>query len=322
MSTVSMQFDLFFGSPRDLRDPEKTRVVVLHGLDYRGKDMGVLADSLTPFYDCVVVADYDWRHAFDRLSARLDEFLERNTRGIGTDLLAHSYGGLIARHYLEARRPGRSSRVRHLILLNTPNHGSALFHLMRASPIIEYSSRYLSRGLKSVRLLALDDRDQSIRTLTEVGRAKSALDKLNHKPRNASVTYWVLATERDWWRVGGNNWKLPATGRARLFHLFLSPPESNSLLKLGNSILTPESFGHSDVLRRPWATGFMPIVKRIVSSDGQVPFAVAIGDSVIHFDRECRANRKGRSKELTSISPGSATYRVCPKCATLEARRC
>ncbi|MGH8104426.1 MAG: lipase family alpha/beta hydrolase [bacterium] len=320
MPAGEIKFDLFSGISKDLRRPDKTKAVLLHGLDHKGKDMGILARDLAPLYDCVVIGDYDWRHAFDRLSGSLAKFLEHSTGGRSVDLIGHSYGGLVARHYVETVRPGRAARVRNAVLLNTPNHGCALFNFMRASPLIEYPSRFLSRGLKSFRLLVLDDRDRSIKSLTELGRAENQLDELNRRPRNPVVTYWVIATERDWWRVGGKNWELPAGDSAKVFHLLLTPPHSNAFTKVGRSMIAPEAFGHSDVLHRPWATGFTPIVKRITSRNAPALFASVNGSRVVHINDACRVLRKAEDAVVSRLTPGLTVHKVCATCTALEAR--
>jgi pimeloyl-ACP methyl ester carboxylesterase len=76
---------------------------------------------------------YDWRrsveHAADGLADLLDRALDQHTGAADISLVAHSLGGLIARHYLESgrfvARPGYRA-ARRLITLGTPHRGSPL----------------------------------------------------------------------------------------------------------------------------------------------------------------------------------------------------
>jgi pimeloyl-ACP methyl ester carboxylesterase len=76
---------------------------------------------------------YDWRkaneHTADKLADLLDTFPELHGADAEVTLIAHSMGGLIARHYLESGRfkdrPG-FGRVRRLVTLGTPHRGAPL----------------------------------------------------------------------------------------------------------------------------------------------------------------------------------------------------
>jgi phosphatidylserine/phosphatidylglycerophosphate/cardiolipin synthase-like enzyme len=80
--------------------------------------------------DLLVACPYDWRrhlkYAAGMLSARIDNLQQK--RGIDKVIIvAHSMGGLVARYFASS---GNASKIRRLIQLGTPNHGSPKSYLM------------------------------------------------------------------------------------------------------------------------------------------------------------------------------------------------
>ncbi|MFJ3900563.1 esterase/lipase family protein [Streptomyces sp. NPDC090025] len=77
----------------------------------------------------------DLRVAAELLGRRVEELLAR-TGGTEVDLVGHSLGGLIGRHYVQ--RLGGDARVRTLVMLGTPHSGTAFapFALADAHPLV------------------------------------------------------------------------------------------------------------------------------------------------------------------------------------------
>jgi len=92
---------------------------------------GTLGDDGLPAYGNVFDFPYDWRRDCRAASRRLDAFATRaldrwraytGNPGARLILLAHSMGGLVSRHFLEAR--GGWDRCRALVTFGTPHRGS------------------------------------------------------------------------------------------------------------------------------------------------------------------------------------------------------
>lgn len=75
----------------------------------------------------------DVRCAAERLAEYVEEVCESTGRR-RIDVVGHSLGGLIARHY--AQRMGGDARVRTLVTLGTPHSGTRVAPLMSAHPIV------------------------------------------------------------------------------------------------------------------------------------------------------------------------------------------
>ena len=77
----------------------------------------------------VEILEYDMTQhaaiAAETLSRKIDDMLdEYNTSKV--DIIAHSFGGLVSRHYIENEKMDGDKNVRNLIMLATPNHGTLL----------------------------------------------------------------------------------------------------------------------------------------------------------------------------------------------------
>ena len=91
----------------------------------------------------VEVLEYDNSRYIDvaarQLSQKVQEMLLNSDK---IDIIAHSYGGLVSRYYIETM--GGNRYIRNLIMLATPNHGSQLADILTDSednptrPIIEF----------------------------------------------------------------------------------------------------------------------------------------------------------------------------------------
>jgi pimeloyl-ACP methyl ester carboxylesterase len=65
---------------------------------------------------------YDWRLTVEHNAHKLQERIDQEFGGETVDIIAHSFGGLVARYYIQ--NLGGENRVRQLITMGTPHRGS------------------------------------------------------------------------------------------------------------------------------------------------------------------------------------------------------
>lgn len=188
----------------ETQDPGPDRLVILvHGLD----EPGGIWDELTPAIVSAghPVARFDYSND-QRIAASADQLAAvlRDLRRAGVDrveLVCHSMGGLVARDVLtrKAHYNGDGTggacfpRVESLILIGTPNHGSAFASLQRISEMREQFVRWIDSGGT--------DTDAATRYLRD-GRGEAAADleigsaflaELNARPHPEGVRTSVIA---------------------------------------------------------------------------------------------------------------------------------
>src|SRR5579864_2698456 len=71
----------------------------------------------------VLEFSYDWRLSVEHNARQLRTRLNQELAGKTVDIVAHSFGGLVARYFIQ--NLGGENRVRHLITMGTPHWGSA-----------------------------------------------------------------------------------------------------------------------------------------------------------------------------------------------------
>jgi triacylglycerol lipase len=108
---------------RPRRDPRIRTVVFVHGLaGNRANFFPLQAYLRLRGHRRQLSFNYRSRGSIEGLALNLKRQLDRNVRGGRIDLVCHSMGGLVARHYVQAL--GGSRRVDRVITLGTPHHGS------------------------------------------------------------------------------------------------------------------------------------------------------------------------------------------------------
>jgi pimeloyl-ACP methyl ester carboxylesterase len=70
----------------------------------------------------VLEYSYDWRLSVEHNARGLHELIKREVGGGQADIVAHSFGGLVARYYIQ--KLGGAPRVRKLFTMGTPHRGS------------------------------------------------------------------------------------------------------------------------------------------------------------------------------------------------------
>jgi triacylglycerol lipase len=123
------------GDPAPLPpDPAKAPVVLIHGIDGSASDMSRLAKALRASGRQVFTPSLvpnDGTATIEELSAQLESFVAAEVPRQPFDLIGYSMGGIVARHYLQARAGGQ--RVRRFVSLSAPHHGT-LGAFLRRSP--------------------------------------------------------------------------------------------------------------------------------------------------------------------------------------------
>jgi triacylglycerol lipase len=111
------------GAPR----PETPPVLLIHGYMANRGSVHLLEERLCALGHVVMTYPLGPLHLGDIRDSAL--FIQRKVDSIVTqtgvarvDIVAHSMGGLVALDYL--KRPGAAARVRKLIMLGTPTHGT------------------------------------------------------------------------------------------------------------------------------------------------------------------------------------------------------
>ncbi|WP_287022636.1 alpha/beta fold hydrolase [Cohnella sp.] len=129
---------------------EPIPVLFVHGYSDNGKSW-----TESEFYNYVqtlgakvVSVDYGKYSKNDITSAKIDEIYTQAIRKLPPgkfDVVAHSMGGLLTRYYL-LKHPEVRERVRRVIFVGTPNHGSPVAFLNRISDMIDDPEDYWPKG--------------------------------------------------------------------------------------------------------------------------------------------------------------------------------
>jgi triacylglycerol lipase len=128
-------------------------VVIVHGIFRDHRLMTRLRDAFTLAGRRVFTPDLtpnDGSAGINELAVQLGEFLERNLApGERCDIVGHSMGAMVARSYLQ--RHGGRMRMRKLVTLAAPHHGTVMAWLFRGRGV-----RDLRPGSAFLRDLARD----------------------------------------------------------------------------------------------------------------------------------------------------------------------
>ncbi|HEV7226471.1 MAG TPA: alpha/beta fold hydrolase [Pirellulales bacterium] len=176
--------------PDDFAAGRRTMLLV-HGLEADASDLQRFAEACRGSDVQVLFFDYpnDGPIAWsgDRLRTELNELSARHPK-LRLAIVAHSMGGLVARHALEAAEPPPPA-VTHLFMLGTPNHGS---RLAGAQSIIE-----LLLSIPQGRLLGNElMRDGLGEAAKDLQPESAFLNRLNARKPAAGVCYCVAIGRR------------------------------------------------------------------------------------------------------------------------------
>ena len=145
----------------------------------------------------VFILDYDSSLAPAPASQKLQEQIESVFEASGRDkvnLIAHSYGGLVSRHFIEEL--GNDHLVKNLIMLGTPNHGSRAADYLLGTIAEKPQATLLAYFLDWYGSVFRADLSWgSTQTLRTIGN--EYLERLNlrflGRSRNLETQYYVIA---------------------------------------------------------------------------------------------------------------------------------
>ena len=186
-------------------DPAKPLVVLIHGMDSDNHMWGTMVNLLQADGYQVGSFAYPDDGAVSEAGILLaDGLADWRIQYPGVrpiSIVAHSMGGLVARHYIEGA--GYRGGVERLIMLGTPNHGSTWTGWRWAT---EWNAQYK---------VCRRDGNWTWSKLTEDGNGEAAIDmqpgsallaSLNALPRRKGVKYTIVAGNRSAVREVGAEW--------------------------------------------------------------------------------------------------------------------
>lgn len=188
-------------------DRSGASVVLIHGLD----DPGKVWQDLNP---ALVAEGYDvWQFEYPNdqpLAESADLFFQElpELRSAGIDeitIVAHSMGGLISRdlltrsafEYYGAVAAQRVPKVKNLIMVGTPNHGSAMVKLRFFAEVRDYFAR-LIKGQTNLLNLIFDGAGEAKIDLLP---GSQFLQELNSRPYPEDVEQLIIAGITSPWEL-------------------------------------------------------------------------------------------------------------------------
>jgi len=189
----------------DAYDPSKPLVVLIHGLDSSNAMWGSMVNLLQAEGHQVGSFAYPDDGAIAEAGLLLaDGFADlrlKHPNAKPVRIVAHSMGGLVARHYIEGA--GYRGGVDRLIMLGTPNHGSNWTAWRWAT---EWNSQYKICKTEGNWTWSRLTEDGNGEAATDLKPGSSFLTALNALPRRQGVGYSIIAGDRSAVRQVGADW--------------------------------------------------------------------------------------------------------------------
>ncbi|CAN5631779.1 hypothetical protein BH23PLA1_BH23PLA1_10360 [soil metagenome] len=173
-------------------DPDRPTICLLHGINSSGLGSFThLIPELERAGFGVVYYDFPYNRSLEETSARFvgDWETFRADRGEAEPwaVVCHSMGGLLARYYVEG--DNYSGDVSDLILLGTPNRGSAI---AKAQGLLQFIEGMRSINENRTGALALLS-DGLAAAAEDMAPESAYMKRLNGRPRREGVRYHLLA---------------------------------------------------------------------------------------------------------------------------------
>ncbi len=186
---------------------EKHRVVLIHGLDDPGKVWNNLAPRLAGQGYHVWLMTYPNDQPVVESAKLFQEELEAFKRqGVeSVDVIAHSMGGLVTREMLtnpdwnfeDKVQGGQAPRLRHFIMVGTPNHGSELARFRMLTEFRDQLGHLFREDYNWLRPI-LDGAGEAGLDLLPGSRF---LESLNSRPQPRGIDMMVIAGVMSPWQV-------------------------------------------------------------------------------------------------------------------------
>lgn len=185
-------------------DPARPLVVLVHGLASDNGIWGSMADQLTADGQQVAYfrySDVDAISAAGDLLADCLADLRLASPAMPVRVVAHSMGGLVARHYLEGAT--FHGGVDRLVMLGTPNHGSDCSNYRWMLELYQHYCEGKGDASWSLRQVASECNGAAGRDLKP---GSAFLAALNGGQRRSGVKYTVVAGNRNAFRNHTAGW--------------------------------------------------------------------------------------------------------------------
>lgn len=185
-------------------DPARPLVLLIHGLASDNDIWGSMAEQMTR--DGYQVGYYCYAEsasiaaAGELLADRLGDLRVKHPKLV-VRIVAHSMGGLVARHYLEG--DNYHGGVDRIVMLGTPNGGSYCSNWRWMLDLYQHYYEGKKDPEFSLKKVATQCNGEAGRDLLP---GSAFLTALNAKPRRAGVTYAIVAGNRDAFRNTGAGW--------------------------------------------------------------------------------------------------------------------
>jgi pimeloyl-ACP methyl ester carboxylesterase len=236
------------------KPPMPIPIVLVHGWHGDEDSWAGIAPWLKSNGYEVNIFNYDSSSAAENVATKLSIYiraiLDPNNDGINeyskVDIIAHSFGGLVSRYYIE--QEGGDKYVRNLIMLGTPNHGSPLADL-----ITGISDRQPSVELKILVTLYSSDSDRNSLSTLQLRTIpyNLFLANLNSHFHTGQTDYFTIAGFEHFWPSSAfiqgeddgivplESVKLPGVPNycVKLTHTTLANPSSDAVKSILLSIL-------------------------------------------------------------------------------------
>ena len=189
----------------DKYDPARPLVLLIHGLDSDNAMWGSMVNLLQADGHQVGCFTYPddgpIAESGHLLADAMADLRLKHPAAKPAMVVAHSMGGLVARHYVEG--PAFRGGIDRLVMLGTPNHGSAWTGWRWAT---EWHSQYKTcqrEGNWTWSRLTADGNGEAARDMQP---GSEFLKALNARPRRAGVRYTAVAGDRSAFREVGAQW--------------------------------------------------------------------------------------------------------------------
>lgn len=186
-------------------DPARPLVVLIHGLDSDSVMWGSMVNLLQGEGHQVAYFGYPddgpIAEAGHLLADGFADLRLTHPAAKPAMVIAHSMGGLVARHYIEG--PAFRGGVGRLVMLGTPNHGSDWTGWRWAA---EWHSQYKVCQREGNWTWSRLTDDGSGEAATDLRPGSAFLTALNARPRRAGVAYTAVAGDRSAVREVGADW--------------------------------------------------------------------------------------------------------------------
>lgn len=269
------------------RNSKKTRVVLVHGLDDPGKIWMNLAPALFEEGFPVWILTYPNDQPVSK-SARffLKQIELHNGSGKGSiSIVTHSMGGLVAREMLTnsallyTKKAGRGElpRVKQLIMVGTPNHGSELARFRLFTEFRDQFENLFKGNYHWLQGIVDGAGEAGIDLIPE----SKFLKRLNSRPHPANVSMLIIAgvmsqMQKDEIEEFARNLAAKLPGDTRVFTKKMEKVLLSMSEQIGDGLVSVDSARLPGVPFKIVKGTHLSMIRNITSSSERIPPAIPI----------------------------------------------